>query len=702
MSDVFISYSRRNIDFAKHLFTQLQQQGISVWADWDDLRHSAGWWDEITRGIDRASTFLFIISNDSLGSPVCTLELAHAKETGKRIIPVTIDSRPDFDAAIPVSPDSELLREMLAGRDLFQIIGDVRLNLQKIDWIFFGVDSQGNPKSEEESLADVVRTLRMDLAHDEDHARLLVRAREWIQASKATDLLLIGSEVERAETWQAKAEASDKEPSVTPLQANYIEASRAEQDRRRRVLRRSRYSAIAGVAIMILAIAAAIVAGESASRAQADADAAQLEVTVAAYAVATQQEAAVIANEAANAERTNVADAQATGTQIPPTLTQAAVIAEEALLEQEIALNFADVLLSEDNEERLRNAEWLVENYPDHPLPYTARGLLNQIAGETDTAIDNYTVAIELAPDDAQAYANLGGLYVNVGEYELAQPLLERAIELNPDLALAYTNLGAAYVNMGEFEAGLTLLNRAIELNPAIALAYSNRGVAHQGLGDPEEAIRDFEQAITLNPSYADAYYNMGVTYLFDGEFELAQERFTRTIELAPMYVSAYINLGIIYQSLGNPEEALRNFNLAVELDPTLAITYSNLGSLYLSIGEYAEALTNLNRAIELGYPQSDVYTNRASVYLNASEYELALQDIEQAIEIAPDIAFNYIMRGNIYYFRAQSEDSPDRAADLEQFLNNIEQAQARGFVPEPADEAVIQEVEAELAAQVP
>ena len=36
MSDVFISYSRRDIDFVRHLFDQLTARDREPWADWQD------------------------------------------------------------------------------------------------------------------------------------------------------------------------------------------------------------------------------------------------------------------------------------------------------------------------------------------------------------------------------------------------------------------------------------------------------------------------------------------------------------------------------------------------------------------------------------------------------------------------------------------------------------------------------------------
>ena len=55
MSDVFISFSRRDIDFVRHLFDQLTARDREPWADWQDMPPTADWLVQIYRGIWRSS-----------------------------------------------------------------------------------------------------------------------------------------------------------------------------------------------------------------------------------------------------------------------------------------------------------------------------------------------------------------------------------------------------------------------------------------------------------------------------------------------------------------------------------------------------------------------------------------------------------------------------------------------------------------------
>ena len=90
MSDVFISYSLRDIDFVRHLFDQLKTRDREAWADWQDIPPTADWLAEIYRGIEAADSFLFIISPDSVVSEICTLEIEHAIQHNKWLVPVVL------------------------------------------------------------------------------------------------------------------------------------------------------------------------------------------------------------------------------------------------------------------------------------------------------------------------------------------------------------------------------------------------------------------------------------------------------------------------------------------------------------------------------------------------------------------------------------------------------------------------------------
>ena len=109
MSDIFVSYSRKDMVFAQRLVARLDAEHLESWVDWAGIPYSAEWWDEICKGIYTAKNFAFIISPDSLASRVCNLELAYARQNNKAFGMASMSVR--IEAPVVVKPDMDSKNE---------------------------------------------------------------------------------------------------------------------------------------------------------------------------------------------------------------------------------------------------------------------------------------------------------------------------------------------------------------------------------------------------------------------------------------------------------------------------------------------------------------------------------------------------------------------------------------------------------------
>ena len=80
MTDVFISYSRKDKAFVQVLNQALTNSKYDAWVDWENIPLTADWWEEIKAGIEAADTVIFVISPASIASKVCGQEIDHAAE----------------------------------------------------------------------------------------------------------------------------------------------------------------------------------------------------------------------------------------------------------------------------------------------------------------------------------------------------------------------------------------------------------------------------------------------------------------------------------------------------------------------------------------------------------------------------------------------------------------------------------------------
>ncbi len=199
VANVFISYSRRDKAFVQTFYRALQQQGRSVWVDWESIPLATDWWQEIQQGIELADTFIAILSPDSVRSQVCSEEIDHAANQHKRLIPIVYRD---------VNPQ------------------EVHPALARLNWIF--MRSQDNFET---SLQNLLRTLDTDLDYLRQHTRLLVRALEWDRHQRDASYLLRGHDLATAKEFLDVG--THQEPPPTTLQTQYIlESARIEAGQR--------------------------------------------------------------------------------------------------------------------------------------------------------------------------------------------------------------------------------------------------------------------------------------------------------------------------------------------------------------------------------------------------------------------------------------------------------------------------------------
>lgn len=90
MSHIFISYSRKDTEYAFKLKDQLQDKGFDVWIDNEKLSASDRWQKLIGKAIHGCSAFVLIMTPDSEKSDWVQDELALARKNEKPIFPLLL------------------------------------------------------------------------------------------------------------------------------------------------------------------------------------------------------------------------------------------------------------------------------------------------------------------------------------------------------------------------------------------------------------------------------------------------------------------------------------------------------------------------------------------------------------------------------------------------------------------------------------
>ena len=196
---VFISYSRKDLEFADQLEEALQTCRFDTVMDRHDISGGEDWKARLGELIRGADTIVFVLSPASAVSPVCAWEAEEAAGLAKRILPVIC------------SP-----------------LGDTKppARFQALNYTFF-YDEPTVPRSGfGGGLKRLVDALNTDFEWLRERTRYLQRATEWNEARQPANRLLFGDDIAEAKAWAARRPKSA--PELAPLELDFIRASEQE------------------------------------------------------------------------------------------------------------------------------------------------------------------------------------------------------------------------------------------------------------------------------------------------------------------------------------------------------------------------------------------------------------------------------------------------------------------------------------------
>ena len=330
MSDVFLSYSRKDTHFVQEIFELLSARKREAWIDLHGIEYSAKWWEEICGGIDGADNFVLFVSPNSLESLFCQREIQHALKQNKRIIPFMFQQINQQDMFLAWKNNPDICKyEQLAHENWESI--------QEIHWIDFTQIKDVN-----KAVDALLATVDFDPERVKLHTRLLLRLNDWESRGRNPSGLLRGDELTQYEQWFSESRMKESPPHPTEEQSVYITESRRIQDeteakriqRERLVKRFKTASAVFGI-FFLLAVIATIVTIRFANNAVAAQEASvaregQANTQVALSGVTLQAGSTRISEGS-----TQIAVIGNTLTPIPPTLTSVAqtVVAGSYMIE---------------------------------------------------------------------------------------------------------------------------------------------------------------------------------------------------------------------------------------------------------------------------------------------------------------------------------------------------------------------------------
>lgn len=135
--------------------------------------------------------------------------------------------------------------------------------------------------------------------------------------------------------------------------------------------------------------------------------------------------------------------------------------------------------------------------------------------------------------NNAPALIKSGDAFLRMGDYESAIENFTKALEAGPASVDAFYGRGIAHMQRGELDLAIADFDAAVRINPNFADGYYARGAAYRDKGDIAQTIADYGTAVALDPQDPEYVGSRGYAHFYSGDYNKAADDLSRAVELS-------------------------------------------------------------------------------------------------------------------------------------------------------------------------
>ncbi|TXL60843.1 tetratricopeptide repeat protein [Aeromicrobium terrae] len=253
---------------------------------------------------------------------------------------------------------------------------------------------------------------------------------------------------------------------------------------------------------------------------------------------------------------------------------------------------------------------------------------------DVDTAIQDFTFALEQSPGDRRLLRLRADAYFRNGELEAGRSDYDAAMSGADDtqVAIALRQRGASYRRAGDASEAIADFTASLAVQPTHQ-AYFYRSLEYEWLGRPTDALTDIDAALGLAPN-DDDYLSHRASLLAATGAHAASDALFREIEIrSPSNAhNYYLWLGALLRR-GAVIDALALSARAVASCPTDADLRLISAQVRSQNGQVDRALLEIEEARELGAHEAQAAYLAAQVLAGADRMEEAEDRVNRAAE---------------------------------------------------------------------
>ncbi|MCC8943093.1 tetratricopeptide repeat protein [Bradyrhizobium sp. Arg68] len=280
---------------------------------------------------------------------------------------------------------------------------------------------------------------------------------------------------------------------------------------------------------------------------------------------------------------------------------------------------------------------------------YNNRGVAWYFKGRFDTAVSDFTQAIDLKPEFAIAYLNRGRAWRRLKDPTKALADFSTALQADPNNADARSERAAALFDQGEIESAIADYDELIRLRPDYVRAYISQAACFVLKYEFDKALAQVNEAMRRAPDDLDVHHRRAELLIQKNDFEAALAEFEAILRLDPKDWRAFTERGELRRLRQQLSAALEDQNYALKIKPDSSVILAHRGDTFKDMGDFERAIADTSRAILLDSTNADAFATRGEVWRLKSNFARAKKDLNRAIELQPKDPENLRLRANVW-----------------------------------------------------
>jgi tetratricopeptide (TPR) repeat protein len=266
---------------------------------------------------------------------------------------------------------------------------------------------------------------------------------------------------------------------------------------------------------------------------------------------------------------------------------------------------------------------------------YFEAGKRYQAEGKNETALKNYTKAIEKQPYYYEAYFARALLFERqnanneaIADYSMLLDLNPRDIDNLFKRASLYEKVENYYDAETDYNAIANIDNDNIDAYRRLAALFQTTNAIN------EKAIGNYEQLKRLDPDNPAWYADQAHLYENTEQYLKAIENYEKLCQMEPATTRWYKEIARVYEKGDEHRKAISSYNKIIQMEPEVS-NYRERIRLYKIIKDYRNAISDCGKIIAISPDDPDMYWERGDVYFLTGDNWNVVRDYNSAGRIA-------------------------------------------------------------------